>query len=69
MKITIITCDECERGNNDGVVVSSYRLTPVNMMGSSENEHNINWGECVDLCNDCLPKVARRHEGKLIIKI
>jgi len=62
MTITVIICDECERGNNDGVVVTKYRINQgVKPCLFMEDEYLIDW-QYVDLCKDCFPKVAKDME-------
>jgi hypothetical protein len=62
MKIEIIICDKCDRGNEDGVSVSSYRVNRGREIDPSGNGYNIKW-EYVDLCNDCYPTFVANLKG------
>ena len=63
MKFQVIICDECDRGNNDDVLVGSYRVDTGRSMDPSGNGYNTDW-EYVDLCEHCYSKVAAEYRKK-----
>ena len=56
MKVTIITCDICNRGNNDGIVVDEYFVEP-----SIGQEGYLIDQEEIDFCKECLKKYIEKH--------
>ena len=52
MQKVVLICDGCNRGDDDGIVVTPYRIDRGCEMDPSGNGYNTNW-EYVDWCNDC----------------
>ena len=64
MKIETIICDNCNRGNDDGVRVYSYRIDRGCEMDPSGNGYNTDW-EYVDYCRECHKKAFSDHGNKI----
>jgi len=67
MKITILICDECDRGHDDDILVSSYRIFVEREMDASGNGYNNNYNY-IDLCKECFNKFKIKNPEKEIIK-
>lgn len=73
MKRTVIVCDKCNRGDDDDIVVVSYRFDCGSEMDPSGNGYITNWDYC-DYCNDCYhierekrnTKVQRETIGRFV---
>lgn len=64
MKTTILTCDSCDRGNDDDIEVTEYRINIGQSMDPSGNGYNIDW-DYVDYCDDCYIRALVKHGEKI----
>ena len=64
MRREILICDNCSRGNDDGVVVTPYRIDKGCEMDPSGNGYNTNW-DYVDYCAECYKIAAGNHGIKI----
>jgi hypothetical protein len=53
MRYEVIVCDDCNRGNDDGITVSEYKIYRGKEADPSGNGYTHNF-EYVDFCKECL---------------
>jgi len=60
MKINIITCDACDRGNDDDIAVNEYYIITGREVDPSGNGYIDNW-RYFDFCKECLEKYKNQN--------
>lgn len=64
MKFEIVICDKCSRGNDDNILVTSYRIYRDKEMDASGNGYNIIW-DYVDYCDECFKSLGLRNNKNI----
>lgn len=65
MRIEVLICDSCGRGNDDDVLVYPYKIDKGCEMDPSGNGYNTDW-EHVDYCNHCYKTtIANKKDIKI----